>query len=321
MKATALWKSRMPGIFSGSFLFAVGDRTVCFAGDRGLETLFAADGDGRLLWRYSFASGEHGLFFPFEDHVYLDGQRAVCIAVANGRVVAERQLDSELTQQRPSALGPLFLRGPLISATGLVGLAPITLETQWEWPDVNCIARGHWLGRAERGRPIAFTRIPDLLQVEVDPLQLPFASGLESMFVSERGTWCSFGPRERAAVQLPSGRIVWRAEEDEDGHHRILWSTDRFAYGGTAQLSAYRLEDGGVEWRQTSPGLLSMHAAATPNYGFVVVDKRQLHRVDLRSGQFEGKFQSPADIIGVAAVGDRRAVIGTSRDLIGVGFD
>ena len=323
MKSRIAWKHKLPGTFSAAFLFAAGRRLVTYvAKDKGRAVL-AYEFDGGPAWTYDYSPAEHNRFFPFGSSIYLDGKRVLAIDLTSGRVAAERQFQDEMTIQGPSELGPVFLRGALMDATAVVGLNPSTLVPEWEWPDVNCLVRRTWLcRRAAEQHSYLFIRVPDLLEVELATDMLPLdASGRDAIFSPPLGLWCAFGARLAAAVSLPSGTAAWRREEDTEGHHRVLWSTEDRAYAGVTELSEYDLSNGRLNWRRPFPGPIGQLASGTSTAGFITTQKRTLHRVDLHSGEPTGQFEAPAEIVGIAAIDDSRVAIATHTVLMCIAFE
>jgi hypothetical protein len=140
--------------------------------------------------------------------------------------------------------------------------------------------------------------LPDMAVHTVSESFPPGARGQRVFFADALGLWCEFGDRTASACSLPAGEHAWRREETASGHHRVLWADGTHAYAGLAELSAYQLSNGQLLWRHPMPGRLEDLASATRDFGFVVINKTAVHRVDLRNGELSGPFDVLGEVVG-----------------------
>jgi hypothetical protein len=145
MRPIVSWKARLPGTLRGASLACLGERVCCSVVGDNQRSLLAFAADGAKAWSYSYPPDHHNFVFPFGDCLYLDGPRALCLASGDGAVRAAREFPVAVTQDLPSAIGPVCLLGSPVAAQGMVGLDPLTLETLWSWPDIAAIVRHAWL--------------------------------------------------------------------------------------------------------------------------------------------------------------------------------
>lgn len=314
--AGRLWARKVSGVFTGSFLSAVGERVVCRVRGKGNTPVFwCLESNGRTAWEREFEFDTAEYFAVSHGRIYLDGTAARCLCVDTGETVIERDLGARLLMRPPTRNGPVYVvgHGGEREKKYLACLHPETLEEVWRWPKSTYLAEDARLCRNDAEGVI---HVVDLATMKEREVRGPSAPNLLGMHGHLGSIWCQFNAQERFGVDLESERLVWRhAEKEPDVHERPVFADDA-AYCGNRGLSTYELRTGRLRWRQDlGGGTLNCQPAVEGDRVYAATQQGVVWVLDRLSGEVLGSHQLKEEPTALAPLVPNCVVVGTSSVL------
>lgn len=311
---TARWRWQVPGVFTGSFLFVVGDRGVLQVHEESHLAMVALSlDDGQIVWRRPFEYDTVEIFFPFESRLFLDGLEARTLNSADGGTVAEKDWGERVTVRPPIRSGPVYW----LEESGIImGLDPATLDELWRWPDPEgaCLVHDDVLCSYERDGVIEV--VDFRTGVRLHRCQGP----RREKGSLTRGIWnhllIQTYERRRVAIDVRTGGVVWDHSEEDDGMRYLMQFAEGVACAGGTRLSACDLGTGNMIWRQDfSPYSSALGCIPVVRGGYIYGGTRNglVFVVNAATGEVESSFQVPHAVNAVAPAPGGLVVVGSSE--------
>jgi hypothetical protein len=255
MTASVVWKARVPGTSRGSQLSWSAGLIVGSIRADPTSLLQAWTDKGKKAWSLPIETGS--FVFPFGSDLYVDGTEALRISAATGAVLARRDVGAPVDVAAPLADWPVYFETSRVEPTGVLGLNPETLDTEWavreDLEGLVVHGRSACLYHPER-REIKTIALPEMTSRIV---RAPFESpdGSFGGHTHAAGLWCQLFDQFRYGIDAAAGATVWQHFEPEAGFHGFMTqAAGDHLYCGNRGISCYDARTGELVWRQPLDG-------------------------------------------------------------------